>query len=263
MSFSLRGIVVGVGSGRDGHRRGREEVVHDGVERVEAGGTGARRRASGRPRGRRRRRRCDPGRSAAAPPTRRGRRTSRGASPGPRRRGCPATSSAGRASVGIDRLVGAGPARVGRHDPAGDGASGARWAVRLAAAVPLDDRRLEGAGPRVPGGGGLGETQEQRGAEREVRGRRRRRRRARGASPGRAAGRRPSRWRRGRTSGCRRRARGRHWRRATRPSDASTTTSAVGAAGREPSTAGRPIAATVQPRSTAAAAIAPPRRPGP
>ena len=55
----------------------------------------------------------------------------------------PATSSAGRASVG---LVAAGPARVGRDDPAGDRPRGARRPIGLAAPVPLDDRRLEPSG---------------------------------------------------------------------------------------------------------------------
>ena len=82
-----------------------------------------------------------------------------------------------------------GPAGIGGDDPAGDGAGGARRPVGLAAPVPLDDRRLERAGGRVPAGGGLREAQEQRGAEREVRGDdrggagRRRRSRTRAVSP--------------------------------------------------------------------------------
>ena len=237
---------------------GGEEVVDDGVERVQAGLAGLADEPAGGGEGARRRRRSGRGRRGGARSTRRCRRRSRGGSRARRRRGCPATSRTGPAVAADPSSLGRRPARIGGHDPAGERPGGARRAVRLAAPVPLDDRRLERAGAGVPAGRGLGEPQEQRGAERQVR------RDDRGGTvleeaargPGRRRASQPGR-RRGRTPGCPPPARARRWRRPRADAEASTTTSARSgaSAGGRRGRVGRPAPASGQPAAAAAAAI--------
>ena len=162
------------------------------------------------------------------------------------------------------RGVGAGPARVGRDDPAGDGARRARTGgppCRGGATRRWTARRRRPAHtsrPRSRRGGGT--------APRRARGWWRRTAAASVVEQHRPDPRQvgvPAGGRQDERSGCRRRARGP---RCPRPRTRATRRRRRrrrGPGDARPPAAGRPRTSQAQPASVAAAAMAPPRRPGP
>ena len=218
------------GSCRRPRRRGREQVVDDLVERVDAGRARRRHEPAGGGERARRHRRIGRARRAAARSTRR--------SPSKVTRWVPGAAPARMPGDLEDR---APVDRRARTRPAAPSA-GRRAAIRRASARAVPDGRsalprrchstIDGSNPPAAA------YQPARGLRRAGRtappratgsARRPPPRRARGAAQRTSAGRRPSRSPRGRTRGCRRRAHGRGSPATARRADASTTTSTRGA----------------------------------